>query len=69
MITKEKLIEQGFKEERENGLSFYTRDGFTIVCINGQWCPCYKELRERLIGEVYITEMHELEKLICESIK
>ena len=67
MITREKLLESGFTETSEKGLTFFTRDNYTIVCINGLWCPCVPDFRERLIGNTYITQMSELEKLINQT--
>ncbi len=67
MITREKLLESGFTETREKGLTFFTRDNYTIVCINGLWCLCVPEFRERLIGNTYITQMSELEELINQT--
>ena len=67
MITKRQLIENGFTESQVKDLSFFTRDGFTVVNLWGKWCPCTRILREELTGLLYVDEMSELEELIRRS--
>ena len=65
-ITPQRLLQNGFEEQLNDGKVFYVKEQKSVTYSYG-WIPCNMDFGQPLCSLTYVNTMEELEQLMQEG--